>query len=86
MKEPSTPEVLAWLHAQLAKAEQSLRARQQMSQTWKSGDSKSWRRAGCKLTKAERERVSEKHARISITCERDVAMCRAAISALENIK
>lgn len=75
-------DIMAWLRKQLAKFELTLKCRLDMAESWRGGTDKSWREAGCYMTKAQRIKESEKHARIADRCRLDVEMCRAVIAAL----
>lgn len=76
-------DLLGFLRGKLAAAEQALRSREQGEECWRDGTSETWRKVGCKLTKAQRLRLSEKEGRIAEKCRREVAMFKAVIAALD---
>lgn len=76
--------LLEWLRGKLADAEKALSARTEAAACWQGGDSQSWREVGCKMTKAQRLKVSEREARIAVKCARDVANYKAVIEALSH--
>jgi hypothetical protein len=77
--------LIEWLNTQLAKFEQSLKAREQASLAWSGGTSRTWREAGCRMSKPQRLAVAEKEARIAAKCRHDVEMCKAAINAISDL-
>jgi len=86
-------ELLEWLQEKLAQAEKSLRAREQMEKSWKSGTDEEWTAAAKMhpstakepvMNKAARLKESQSQGRIAATCRRDVAMYKLAIEAVKN--
>jgi hypothetical protein len=79
-------EITDWLAEKLAAAEQSVRSREQMADSLKSGTDEDWEKARKlfpetrkmpKSTKAERLRDAASHDRIAIKCRHEVAMYKA---------
>jgi len=80
---PSTEDMLAFLRSKLAESQKALRAREQSAKVWRTGDEKTWKAAGCKLTKAQRIKEADAQARISIKCRREVDLFQAVIAAVD---
>lgn len=78
-------EMLQWLGVQLARAEEALKAREDMQKAWAGGTSASWRAAGCKKSKAERLKESEMQGRIAVHCRRNVEMFKAVICEIYSV-
>lgn len=81
-------ELLQWLREQLAKAEQSVKAREQGEKTLRSGTDDSWREVakmcgGPFMTKVKRLESADRDKRIGVKCARDVAMFEATIAIVE---
>lgn len=81
----SSEDVMHWLNEQLAKAEQSVKAREQSHQSWAGGTTESWREVGCRMTKAQRLKESAAQGRIAVKCRRDVEMLKAVIQKLSRL-
>lgn len=80
-------ELLKFLGAQLAKAEQSVRAREQMEHTSRGGTNAEWREVakacgGSYRTKAQRIESAERDKRIGTKNRREVEMFKAVITEL----
>lgn len=78
-------ELIAWLETQEGKFEQALTAREQMERRWRSGSSKAWRAAGCRLTREQRIKHSDAQRRIGQKCRHDLEMCRAALHLIRSL-
>jgi hypothetical protein len=85
------PELIQWLIVQLAAAERTLKAREDMARTWKMGSDAAWAAAAAihpstagkaQLKKADRLLEADRHARIAVGMRRDVDMYRATLAAL----
>lgn len=76
--------LLGWLREKLEDAEKALKAREQMEEAWRGGTSESWSAVGCFMTKAERLRTSDTHARIAVKCRDEVSMFKAVIERLSH--
>lgn len=76
-------ELREWLNAQLAKAEQAVKAREQSEKSWSGGTTAQWREAGCRLTKPQRLANAAMETRILVKCRKDVQMWKQVIGMLE---
>lgn len=77
----SNSEIVNWLHEKLSEAEAALSARKQMASTWQGGTDSTWKAAGCRMNKSQRQREADMQNRIAEKCERDVQMFKAVIIA-----
>ncbi len=80
-------DLLKFLGEQLAKAEQSVRAREQMEQTSRGGTDESWRKVakmcgGPFLNKSKRLEMAERDKRIGNKNRHEVEMFKAVIAEL----
>lgn len=76
----SSSDLLEWLRGETDDAEKALKAREQAEATWRGGTDKSWRAAGCKLSRAERIRNADINRRIAEKCRRNIEAIRAIIA------
>ena len=60
----------------------NIAGREQMRDSWSKGTSAEWRKAKCKMTKAQRMEEAGIHARIASAQRREVAMYDAVIDVL----
>ncbi len=83
--------VIAWLREQLSAAEKSLRAREQMEQSWKTGTNAEWDAAAKmhpdtanepRMKKADRMKESAAQGRIAVRCRQDVEMFKLLLASL----
>ena len=76
-------DLLDWLRGKLADAEKAMAARKEMEATWRSGNDREWKAAGCRLNSEQRLMESAKQGRIATKCQREIEMFKAAIDALK---
>ena len=74
--------LLCFWRDELAKAESALCARIEAKKTWAGGTAESWREAGCKMTKAQRIKISDREGRIAEKCQKRVEAIKATIELL----
>lgn len=76
-------DLLAWLQTKLTAAETSLKARQQMKDSWRNGSAKEWKAVGCNLNRKQRQKLADTHQRIEGKIMNEVQMFRAVIDELQ---
>jgi len=72
--------LIEWLETKLETSKRELKARQQSAETWQSGDDKSWRAMGCRLSAGRRRLESEKETRIALKIQHDIDAIEELIS------
>ena len=78
-------ELKEWLLGKFADAEKTLKTREEMARTWRTGTNAQWQAAsptGKSLNKGERLKYADQQDRIAIKLRRDVDMFRATLRAL----
>lgn len=85
-------DLLEWLRGKITDAESTLKAREQMEETWRSGDDKSWAAAAAMhpstsgkppMKMADRIKVADGQRRIAVKCRRELKMFEAALAAVQ---
>jgi len=89
--DPATCEIdldkcVVFIKAEILKAEQDVKFRDQARKTWRSGTNASWREVGCFDSKEKRLKISDSHARIAIKCRQRLEMLQAILVRLEATK
>lgn len=88
----STGELLGWLREKITEADKTLKTREEMARTWRSGTNAEWK-AGCAihpmtagraLKKAERLQEAARHDRIAVKLRRELEMFKAVAEALSH--
>ena len=77
-------DLLGWLREKLEDAKKALKAREQMEEAWRGGTDESWSAVGCFMTKVERLRTADTHARIAVKCQREVEWYKETIEVLSH--
>lgn len=81
-----TPEIRAeavsFIEGKIASAEDTLKRRLEMRDVWRSGTNKSWQAVGCFLSKTQRLKDSEAHARIAEKNLQEVQMFKTVLEIL----
>lgn len=78
----SKAKMIEFIEGKLIEAFASLKAREEMESVWRGGTDESWRKAGCRLTKAQRLKDSAMHERIAVKLRREVELFRAVRDSL----
>lgn len=90
---PQVGEMQSWLITKIANAEQTVKAREQMASTWRSGTDESWviaaemhpSTAGKSMKRVARMKAAQAEDRIVEKCRHELAMFKAVYAALERV-
>lgn len=77
-------ELLAFVRMKREALTRQIAGREQMREMWSTGTSAGWRKAKCKMTKAERLKEADMHKAIAAAQRREVAMYDAVMHVLNN--
>jgi len=77
-------DLLAFVNLKREALAKQVSSREQMHAMWSGGTSAGWRKAKCKMTKAERLKEADMHKAIAAAQRREVAMYDAVIHVLNN--
>lgn len=72
-----------YIKAEIVKAEQDVKFRDDSYKTWRSGTDASWREVGCFDSKEKRLKTSDGHGRIAIKCRRKLEILKAVLAYLQ---
>lgn len=71
-----------FIELQIKRAAQTLKMREDMQSVWRGGTDASWRKVGCKASKAERVKASEMHGRIAKTNREELHLFKIVLEEL----
>lgn len=82
---PTFRELADWLRGKIADAEKTLKIRQEMAATWRTGSNKEWEAVGNYQPKKHRLQQAEMHDRIAVKLRRELFMFQETLRLLDGV-